>query len=174
MRQKNGLAKTQSAPCGSLAPPGTASQAATGAFSGQTASRSRAMEASDYCQARKRLPEKFYSDVALKTGQALDDKSDDRWLWKGRRVLAYDGSTLSMPDTPENQKAYPQPPQQQPRLGFPLMRIAAFFSLSCGAVLELGMCSNSDKGHSELGMLRQLWDRPLQLVGRGSCSALPM
>ena len=115
-------------------------------------------ETGAYCQARKRLPEKFYSDVARKTGQALDDKSDARWLWKGRRVLAYDGSTLSMPDTPENQKAYPQPPQQQPGLGFPLMRIAAFFSLSCGAVLDLAMCSNSGKGHSELGMLRQLWD----------------
>jgi len=123
-------------------------------------------ETGAYCQARKRLPEKFYSDVARKTGQALDDKSKARWLWKGRRVLAYDGSTLSMPDTPENQKAYPQPPQQQPGLGFPLMRIAAFFSLSCGAVLELGMCSNSGKGHSELGMLRQLWDflRPGDVV----------
>jgi hypothetical protein len=114
-------------------------------------------ETGAYCQARKRLPEKFFSDIARKTGQALDDKSHERWLWKGRRVLAYDGSTLSMPDTPENQQAYPQPPQQQPGLGFPLMRIAAFFSLSCGAVLELGMCSNSGKGHSELGMLRQLW-----------------
>ena len=44
-------------------------------------------------------------DFARKTGQALDDKSEARWLWKGRRVLAYDGSTLSMPDTPENLKA---------------------------------------------------------------------
>lgn len=123
-------------------------------------------ETGAYCQARKRLPEKFYSDVARKTGQALDDKSDDRWLWKGRRVLAYDGSTLSMPDTPENQQAYPQPPQQQPGLGFPLMRIAAFFSLSCGAVLDLAMCSYSGKGHSELEMLRQLWDflRPGDIV----------
>lgn len=80
-------------------------------------------ETGAYCQARKRIPEKFYSDVARKTGHALDDKSESRWRWKGRRVLAYDGSTLSMPDTRENQKAYPQPPQQQPGLGFPLMRI---------------------------------------------------
>ena len=64
-----------------------------------------------------------------------------RWLWKGRRVLAYDGSTVSMPDTAENQQVYPQPPQQQPGLGFPLARIAAFFSLSCGAVIDLAICS---------------------------------
>jgi hypothetical protein len=44
--------------------------------------------------------------------------------------------------------------------------MAAFFSLSCGAVLDLAVCSYSGKGHSELGMLRQLWDllRPGDIV----------
>lgn len=114
-------------------------------------------ETGAYCQARKRLPEEFLAAVTRKTGKALDDNAHGRWLWKGRRVLAYDGSTVSMPDTAENQQAYPQPPQQQPGLGFPLARMAAFFSLSCGAVLDLAICSNAGKGHSELGMLRKLW-----------------
>jgi hypothetical protein len=114
-------------------------------------------ETGAYCQARKRIPEEFFAEVARKTGQALDEGAPGQWLWKGRRVLAYDGSTVSMPDTAENQQAYPQPPQQQPGLGFPLARMAAFFSLSCGAVLDLAICSYSGKGHSELGMLRQLW-----------------
>ena len=120
--------------------------------------RACSAETSAYCQARKRLPEEFFATVARGTGQALDDNAHGRWLWKGRRVLAYDGSTVSMPDTAENQQAYPQPPQQEPGLGFPLARIAAFFSLSCGAVLDLAICSNAGKGHSELGMLRRLWD----------------
>ena len=115
-------------------------------------------ETGAYCQARKRLPEKFFSDVARQTGQALDNSAEERWLWKGRRVLAYDGSTVSMPDTVENQQAYPQPPQQKPGVGFPLARIAAFFSLSCGAVIDLDICSYSGKGNSELGMLRKLWN----------------
>ena len=115
-------------------------------------------ETGAYCQARKRLPEKFFSDVARHTGQALDNSTEERWLWKGRRVLAYDGSTVSMPDTPENQQAYPQPPQQKPGVGFPLARIAAFFSLSCGAVVDLAICRYAGKGQSELGMLRTLWD----------------
>jgi hypothetical protein len=38
-----------------------------------------------------------------------------------------------------------------------LARMAAFFSLSCGAVLDLAVCSNYGKGHSELGMLRKMW-----------------
>ena len=110
-------------------------------------------ETGAYCQARKRLPEEFFSAVARKTGQALEEGAPGRWLWKGRRVLAYDGSTVSMPDTAQNQQVYPQPPQQQPGLGFPLARMAAFFSLSCGAVIDLTICQYAGRGNSEMGML---------------------
>jgi Transposase DDE domain len=115
-------------------------------------------ETGAYCQARKRLPEKFFADVARQTGRTLDENVDSRWLWKRRRVYVYDGSSVSMPDTPENQKDYPQPDTQQPGLGFPLARIAAIFSLACGAILDLGICRYAGKGQSELGMLRTLWD----------------
>lgn len=131
-------------------------------------------ETGAYCQARKRLPEEFFADVARKAGESLDHSAKQEWLWKRRRVLAYDGSTVSMPDTPDNQQAYPQPPQQEPGLGFPLARVAAFFSLSCGAVLDLAICSNAGKGHSELGMLRRLWNllRPgdILLADRYMCA----
>ena len=115
-------------------------------------------ETGAYCQARKRLPEEFFSDVARQTGRALEAKVDAQWLWKSRRVYVYDGSSVSMPDTPENQRDYPQPDTQKPGLGFPLARIAAVFSLACGAVLDLGICRYAGKGQSELGMLRKLWD----------------
>jgi hypothetical protein len=111
-----------------------------------------------YCQARKRLPEEFFSDVARRTGRALESNVDVHWLWKSRRVYVYDGSSVSMPDTPENQGAYPQPIVQKPGLGFPLARIAAVFSLACGAVLDMGICRYAGKGQSELGMLRTLWN----------------
>ena len=113
-------------------------------------------ETGAYCQARKRLPERFFSDVARRAGQTLDAQADSQWLWKGRRVYVYDGSTVTMPDTPENQRAYPQPVIQRPGLGFPMARIAAIFSLSCGAVLDLGICRYAGKGQSELGLLRSL------------------
>jgi len=77
-------------------------------------------ETGAYCQARKRLTEKFFSDVARQTGQALEANVDPQWLWKRRRVHVYDGSSASMPDTPENQAAYPQPNTQKRGLGFPL------------------------------------------------------
>jgi hypothetical protein len=119
--------------------------------------RACSAETSAYCQARKRLPEKFFSQIARQTGRQLDANAKAGWLWKNRPVYIFDGATVSMPDTYENQKAYPQPPQQKPGLGFPLMRIAAIFSLACGAVLDVGMCRYAGKGQSELALLRQLW-----------------
>ena len=96
-------------------------------------------ETGAYCQARKRLPEKFFADVACLVGRALDAKADHRWLWKGRRVYMFDGTTVTMPDTPENQQAYPQVYNQKPGLGFPIARVGAIISLSCGAILNLGV-----------------------------------
>jgi hypothetical protein len=131
-------------------------------------------ETGAYCQARQRLPEKLFSDVARQTGRALDAKVDAQWLWKRRRVYVYDGSSVTMPDTPENQRAYPQPVAQKPGLGFPLARIAAVFSLACGAVLDVGICRYAGKGQSELGMLRTLWNmfRPgdVMLADRLMCA----
>jgi len=110
-----------------------------------------------YCQARKRLPEKFFSTVACQTGRGLDASVDQNWLWKNRRVHMFDGSTVSMPDTPANQQAYPQLYNQAPGVGFPIARIAAIISLSCGAVLDLGICRYAGKGQGEVSLLRRMW-----------------
>src|SRR5918995_4356177 len=47
-------------------------------------------ETGAYCQARKRLPEQFFSAVACLVGRAFDAKVDSRWLWKGRRICMFD------------------------------------------------------------------------------------
>ena len=115
-------------------------------------------ETGAYCQARKRLPEKFFSAVTCLVGRALDAKVEHRWLWKGRRVYMFDGTTVSMPDTPENQQAYPQVYNQKPGTGFPIARVGAITSLSCGAILNLGVCRYAGKGQGEVSLLRRLWD----------------
>jgi Transposase DDE domain len=115
-------------------------------------------ETGAYCQARKRLPEKFFSTVACLVGRALEAKVDRRWLWKGRRVYMFDGTTVTMPDTPKNQEAYPQVYNQKPGLGFPIARIGAITSLSCGAIISLGFCRYAGKGEGEVSLLRRLWD----------------
>src|SRR2546429_537164 len=83
-----------------------------------------------------RLPEEFCSAAAGAVGRALDAKADPRWLWKGRRVYLFDGTTVSMPDTPANQAAYPQVYNQGPGLGFPIARVGAITSLACGAIIN--------------------------------------
>ena len=115
-------------------------------------------ETGAYCQARKRLTEAFFSAVAFLVGRNLDERVDPQWLWKGRRVYLFDGSTVSMPETVENQQAYPQPYNQKPGTGFPIARIAAIISLTCGAILNLGICRYAGKGQGEVSLLRQLWD----------------
>jgi hypothetical protein len=111
-----------------------------------------------YCQARERLPERFLAAVARLVGRNLDARVDRRWLWKGRRVCLFDGSTVSMPDTPANRREYPLTYNQTPGTNFALARIGAIISLSCGAILDLGVCRYAGKGQGEVSLLRRLWD----------------
>ncbi|RCW71808.1 hypothetical protein DES41_104628 [Pseudorhodoferax soli] len=76
-----------------------------------------------YCRARQRLPLAMVSGLARHTGRLLSQKAHQRWLWRGRSVKLVDGTGLSMPDTPENQAAYPQPSTQAHGVGFPLARL---------------------------------------------------
>ena len=115
-------------------------------------------ETGAYSQARKRLPEKFFSAVACEVGRNLDSNIDAGWLCKGRRVCMFDRSTVSMPDTQENQREHPQVYKLKPSPGFPIARIAAIISLSCGAILSLGICRYAGKGQGEVSLLRQMWD----------------
>jgi len=90
-----------------------------------------------YCQARQRLPEKLLQQLFTKVAQGLQDKVTQQYLWCGRHVKVIDGSTVSMPDTPTNQQAYPQPSSQALGCGFPMAKIGVLFSLSTGAAIAL-------------------------------------
>src|SRR3954471_4336541 len=111
-----------------------------------------------YCRARQRLPEGFLSAAACSVGRGLDAKARPGWLWKGRRVYLFDGTTVTMPDTPENQATYPQVYNQGRGLGFLIARVGAVISLACGAVVGLGFCRYAGKGEGEVSLLRRLWD----------------
>ena len=54
-----------------------------------------------------------------------------------------------MPDTPENQKVYPPPPNQKPGPGFPLARIAVLLSLATGACHDLAIAASQGTGIGE-------------------------
>src|SRR4051794_24597103 len=58
-------------------------------------------ETGAYCQARKRLPERFFAAVARLVGRNLDAQIDRRWLWKGRRSAS---STARRPPCPTRRR----------------------------------------------------------------------
>lgn len=92
-----------------------------------------------YCGARSRLPEKLLAKLFSKAAQNLEGKVTPEYLWCGRSVKVIDGSAISMPDTVENQKAYPQPSSQKPGCGFPIAKVRVIFSLATGAAIAVAI-----------------------------------
>jgi hypothetical protein len=111
-----------------------------------------------FSKARGRLPEGVLAQLARRGGRRLLQDAPARWCWRGRDVKIVDGSTLSMPDTPANQKAYPQATTQKPGLGFPILRFVVLFSLAVGTVLNAAYAPYEGKGTGETALLRQLYD----------------
>ena len=71
-----------------------------------------------YCRARQRLPESMISKLVKAAAQENEHKVRGSWQWRGRSIYLVDGTTLAMPDTPANQKVYPQPSFHSEGLGF--------------------------------------------------------
>jgi Transposase DDE domain len=111
-----------------------------------------------YCKARAKLPERFLQRLTAEVGRQLEEAAPDAWRWHGRRVLLLDGSTLSMPDTPANQKAYPQQRSQKPGVGFPILRWVALLGLATGAVLASAFGPWRGKQTGETALFRTLLD----------------
>ena len=70
--------------------------------------KSCSAETTSYCEAHRRLPLKVIVRLVHATAEKIEAGASDDWLWKGRRVSLVDGTTSSMPDTPRNQRAFPQ------------------------------------------------------------------
>jgi DDE family transposase len=111
-----------------------------------------------YSQARGRLPEGVLARLARDVGRELLGRAPAAWRWKGRDVKIADGTTVSMPDTPANQGAWPQPPHGRPGLGFPLARLTVVFSLAVGTVLDAALGPCRGKGTGETALFRSLHD----------------
>jgi hypothetical protein len=112
-----------------------------------------------YCKARQRLPEALLPRLARDTADRLGDHVPMTWLFHGRRVVIADGTTVSMPDTPENQAAYPQHGLQQPGCGFPLARIVVLIALATGGVLDAAIGAGKGKLTGEMALVRSLHGR---------------
>jgi hypothetical protein len=98
------------------------------------------------------------SDLTRQSGKALEAQAKPEWQWRGRPMKLVDGSTVSMPDTPENQATYPQPRSQEPGIGFPIARCVAILGGATGALLDLNLGAYRGKGTGEHGLLRPMME----------------
>src|SRR5581483_8040070 len=95
-----------------------------------------------YCKARARLPQKALDALQAPVVQAIGaGVPEAQRLWRGRRVKVVDGSSVSAPDTADNQAAFPQPAGQKEGCGFPCLRLVAIFDLMTGLWLEAAVGS---------------------------------
>jgi len=125
-----------------------------------------APETGSYCDARQRLPLGVITRLVRQTAREIEGRATDDWLWKGRSVVLVDGTTASMPDTPENQAVFPQSKAQGVGLGFPLVRIVALIALATGVVRDLALGPYRGKETGETALFRTLWGglRPGEVV----------
>jgi hypothetical protein len=106
-----------------------------------------------YCTARQRFPKARLQAILAATADTANKRASCGGLITGRPVKVVDGSSTKLPDTPDNQKRYPQPSEQAPGCGFPVLKFLLLFSLNSGSVLNVVM----DNLHNhDLRLLRRL------------------
>ena len=125
---------------------------------------------SAYCQGRQRLPTDWLSKLSNGILEQLASTLAGQHTWFGFRVKVVDGTTVSLADTPANQKPYRQSSRQKPGCGFPLMRLACSFCLGSGALLAWVYGGLRD---SERTLWHRLWNGfsvgDLVVTDRGFC-----
>jgi hypothetical protein len=112
-----------------------------------------------YCRARGKLSQTVIRQLTTDSADGCERQLDEGWLWHGRHVQLVDGTTVSMPDTPENQEAYPQAHTQQEGLGFPVARVVVLLSLATGMLTDMALGPYTGKETGETALLRQLLER---------------
>jgi DDE family transposase len=125
-----------------------------------------------YCQARQRLPLRVlrYLLRALSLHLGASPMLDEG-RWHGHRTFLVDGSSVSMPDTPELQKHFGQPGVQKPGCGFPVMHVLAMFHAATGFLLNVAAAPLRTHDMSRIGQLHPELAEGDVLVGdRAFCS----
>ena len=126
---------------------------------------------SAYCQARSRLPLALFRELLRRVAEKLRPVVDDTETWHGHRVFVADGSSFSMPDTPELQEHFGQPSEQQPGCGFPVAHLLALFHVGTGMLMEVvtaPLCTHDMSGVTQIHP--KLRKDDILLGDRGFCS----
>jgi putative transposase len=112
-----------------------------------------------FCRARSRMPALFVQELMETLADRLEQAALPHWRWHGLRTYLGDGTTVVLPDSVENQAAFPQHANQKKGLGTPLIRLVVLMSLAVGAISGMAWGPYQGKGTGETALLRQLIGR---------------
>jgi putative transposase len=124
----------------------------------QTGQRPPSGDTGDYCRARAKLSLPALQRLVGESARQLERDAHESWLWKGLHAKLVDGFTFTMPDTPENQEAFPQSRTQRPGVGFPIARCCTVVSLATACVCDMGIGPYQGKATGENALLRDMLD----------------
>jgi hypothetical protein len=113
----------------------------------------------------------LFRELLRRIAERLRPKIDDNGTWFGHRVFVADGSSFSMPDTPELQEHFGQPSGQEPGCGFPVAHLLALFHVGTGMLMEVvigPLCTHDMSGVAQIHP--QLRKDDILLGDRGFCS----
>lgn len=113
----------------------------------------RTFSAAAYCAARMRLPAELFEQLLQRVCGKLTAESEEDGRWHGHRTWIMDGTSFSMPDTPELQEHFGQPGAQKKGCGFPVAHLSCLF-------------------HSSMGYLQRVIASPLRTHDMAHASAL--
>lgn len=124
-----------------------------------------------YCKARARIPLTVIDKINDHLVERMQKNLSMGGLWHGLKIKLVDATGVSMPDTPENQKRWPQSSSQKPGCGFPLMNLVGIFCLGSGALIKV---ATGDRHTHESILFQSLWHTlekgDLLVADRGYCS----
>ena len=115
-------------------------------------------DSGEYCRARNKLNDEVLRNLVHEIAENMLLANPEHWLWLGKNVKLVDGFTFTMPDTLENQKAFPQLKSQALGVGFPIARACAVLSLADACIHNIAIGPYAGKETGETALLRKVLD----------------
>jgi Transposase DDE domain len=131
--------------------------------------------AAAYCQARAKLPLRFFDRLLERFSSAVQRSALDDGRWQGHRTFLVEGSTGSMPDMPALQDAFGQSTEQRPGCGVPVAHLLGLFHAGTGVLLKLVVAPLLTHDLAQVQQVHPMVAPGEVLVAdRGRCSYAPL
>lgn len=126
----------------------------------------RSFTAQAYCDARARIPLAVYQTLLREVYQRIVPVTGQlEHLWRGHRTFHIDGSTFSMPDTPELAEAFGLPSGPKEGCAFPMSHLLVLFSATTGVLIDAWASPLTTSDLAEAPLAHQCLEKGDILIG---------